>query len=43
MQFLLIWWNRWKKQYALPVYDRDNIYLIDDERLVFTIDDQLFF
>ena len=32
-----------KKQYALPVYDRDNIHLIDDEHLVFTNDDQLFF
>ena len=32
-----------KKQYALPVYDRDNIYLIDDEHLGFTVGDQLFF
>ena len=29
-----------KKQYALPVYDRDDIHLTDDEHLVFTIDDQ---
>ena len=32
-----------KKQYELPVYDRDNIHLIDDEHLVFTIDDHVFF
>ena len=32
-----------KKQYALPVYDRDNIHLIDDEHFGFTIDDQLLF
>ena len=28
---------------ALPVYNRENIHLIDDEQLVFTIDDQLLF
>ena len=26
-----------KKQYALPVYNRENIHLIDDEQLVFTM------
>ena len=30
-----------KKQYALPLYDKENIYPIDDEHLVFTINDQL--
>ena len=32
-----------KKQYALPVYNIENIHLIDDEQLVFTIDDQVLF
>ena len=32
-----------KKEYALPVYDRNNIHLMDDEELVLTINDQLFF
>ena len=32
-----------KKRYALPVYDRENIHLIEDEDLVWTTDDQLFF
>ena len=32
-----------KKQYAVPIYNLDNIHLIDDEKLVLTINDQLFF
>ena len=32
-----------KKQYAVPVYDRNNIHKIDEEELVLTINDQLFF
>ena len=34
-----------KKQYAVPVYDRNNIYIhkIDEEELVLTINDQFFF
>lgn len=32
-----------KKQYAVPVYDRNNIHLINDDDLVLSIDDQLFF
>ena len=32
-----------KKQYAVPVYDVNNIHLIDDDDLTLTIDDQLFF
>ena len=32
-----------KKRYALSVYDRENIHLIDDERLVLANDDQFFF
>jgi len=31
-----------KKQYAVPVYVRNNINKIDEEELVFTINDQLF-
>ena len=30
-----------KKQYAVPVYDRNNIHKIDEEDLVLTINDQL--
>ena len=33
----------WKKQYAVPVYDRNNIHKIDEEDLVLTIIDQCFF
>ena len=29
-----------KKQYAVPVYDRNNIHEIDEEELVLTINDQ---
>ena len=32
-----------KKQYAVPVYDRNNIPKIDEEELVLTINDQLLF
>ena len=32
-----------KKQYAAPVYDKENIHLICDEDLTLMIDDQLFF
>ena len=32
-----------KKQYAVPVYDRNNIHKIDEEELVLTINDQFFF
>ena len=32
-----------KKQYAVPMYDRNNIHKIDEEELVLTINDQLFF
>ena len=32
-----------KKQYAVPVYDRNNIHKIDEEELVLTINDQLIF
>ena len=32
-----------KKQYAISVYDRHNIHKIKEEKLVLTIDDQLFF
>ena len=32
-----------KKQYAIPVYDRNNIHEIDAEEVVLTINDQLFF
>ncbi len=31
-----------KQQYALPVYNRDNIYKIPNNELQFTINDQLF-
>ena len=31
-----------KKQYAVPVYDRNNIHEIDEEELVLTINDQFF-
>ena len=30
-----------KKQYAVPVYDRNNIHKTDEEDLVLTINDQL--
>ena len=32
-----------KKQYAVPVYDKENTHLIRDEDLTLMIDDQLFF
>jgi hypothetical protein len=32
-----------KKQYAVPIYNKDRIHLIDDEDLTLIIDDQLFF
>ena len=32
-----------KKQYVVPVYDKENIHLIRDEDLTLMIDDQLFF
>ena len=32
-----------KKQYAVPVYDKENIHMICDEDLSLMIDDQLFF
>ena len=32
-----------KKQYAVPVYVRNNINKIDEEELVFTINDQFFY
>ena len=32
-----------KKQYSVPVYDRNTIHRIDEEELVLTINDQLFF
>ena len=32
-----------KKQYAVPVCDRNNIHKIDEEELVLTVNDQLFF
>lgn len=32
-----------KKQYAVPLYDMDNLHQINDEELCLTIDDQLFF
>lgn len=32
-----------EKQYALPIYNTENIYLTEDEQLVFTMDDQLLF
>ena len=32
-----------KKQYAVPVYDRNNIHKIDEEDLVLTINDQVVF
>ena len=32
-----------KRRYAIPVCNWENIHLIEDEQLVFTLDDQLFF
>ena len=32
-----------KKQYAVPVYDRNNIHKLDEEELVLTINEQFFF
>ena len=32
-----------KKQYAVPVCDRNNIHKTDEEELVLTVNDQLFF
>ena len=31
------------KEYAVPVYDRNNLHMIDDEELLLTINDQIFF
>ena len=37
-----VFWDL-KKQYTVPVYDRNNIHKIDEEELVLTINDQLCF